>query len=409
MMEREIVYSKQNRKVAITCFGGRISLDADNVRTIDFIYLRDILQNIYGRTVDFVSRPTKKEKELSYYKDIDNVDLNDYDEVFIYNSQYQPFGGIFSSEAIETFEKLTDYKGDMWYYLADPKMPFTDFSLYLKSRLVDGKINTSDECGYRKYDEEYFDNWSKNVYPKIKIAYSGSNYNVYYNLYMNKLTHNNTKEPNALNVLNPNYEWAFIPLFEYYSVNEDLEAKLHNVNYSKKSYDLIYFGNNRQTERNKIIKSLYNRKGYNNYVLGFDPEWDLCKYSYSGYVSHEEMFNIIPFKAYATVILGDTLHNDNIRTARFFESMLLDIVAFIWHEYDPTKRFVENQELKDFIYVKTPEELERKVNKIKNDEQFYHHIVELERQDILNQFNKYKVEKTKNTTSSIKASSNRLW
>ena len=62
MMEREIVYSKQNRKVAITCFGGRISLDADNVRTIDFIYLRDILQNIYDRTVDFVSRPTKKEK-----------------------------------------------------------------------------------------------------------------------------------------------------------------------------------------------------------------------------------------------------------------------------------------------------------------------------------------------------------
>lgn len=104
------------------------------------------------------------------------------------------------------------------------------------------------------------------------------------------------------------------------------------------------------------------------------------------------MFEILPKTAYATVVLGDDLHNDNIKTARFFESMLLDICAFIWHSYDPNKRFVNNQELKDFIYISSGDELIEKINKIKNDEAFYKHIVELERQEILNQFLSFKNE-----------------
>ena len=52
------------------------------------------------------------------------------------------------------------------------------------------------------------------------------------------------KEANPKTALNPNYDWAFIPLFEYYAVNEDLDAKLKDYPVER-NYDLIYFGNNR--------------------------------------------------------------------------------------------------------------------------------------------------------------------
>lgn len=391
-MGKELEFKKDNKKTAIVSLGGRITLNSKNVRSIDLAYLREMLINVYGRNVDFVSLKTKKEEGIEYYKDIRNIDLNEYDEVMIYNSTKNLFGGIFKTEMIETFNKLFDFNGDIWYYLADPKMPCTDYAAFIKSRIKDGCIKIDDTNNTTPFSLDYCNDWTNKVFKRTKIAYSGSNYDKYYDTYMNNITKGGKKEANECNILNPDYEWAYIPLFEYYAVNEDLDTKLKNFDYSEKKYDLIYFGNNRQTERNKIIDSIYDKEVYNNYVLGFEPSWKKCKFDFSGYVTHDEMFEILPKTAYATVVLGDDLHNDNIKTARFFESMLLDICAFIWHSYDPNKRFVNNQELKDFIYISSGDELIEKINKIKNDEAFYKHIVELERQEILNQFLSFKNE-----------------
>ena len=387
----QVVLKKENKKVAIVCFGTRITLFSKNVRCVDFIYLRDILQNIYGRTVDFVSLKLKTEEDLDYYKSVKDVDLNDYDEVVIYNAAMNnAFAGIFKSESIETFVQLANYKGDIWYYLCDPKMPCINFAACLKNRIVNNKIKIDKAPGYRELTPEFCDNWTKNVYPRINTMFAGCDYDKYYTMYTNKLNSGRTKVTSA-NTLNPNYNWCCVPLFEYYAVNEKLDAKLKNYPIDNRKYDLVYFGNNRMTERNKIIANMYDQPGLKNYIIGFDPQFSNCEYDSIAYINHDKLFEEIPSSSLATLILGDTLHNNNIRTPRFFEAMLLDVVAFIYTGYDENKKFVKNQELKDFIYVTTPEELKEKINKIKNYSEYAKHIIELERKDILDQFKSMKI------------------
>jgi hypothetical protein len=98
---------------------------------------------------------------------------------------------------------------------------------------------------------------------------------------------------------------------------------------------------------------------------------------------HEEMFDFINKKAYATIVMGDNLHNNNIITPRFYESMLLNVVAFVWHTYDVDKKFVKNEELKNFIYVDSIDEFHDKVLQIKNNPELFKHLAELERKEVL--------------------------
>lgn len=385
----KLEFKKELKKLAIVSYGTRVSITSKNVRSVDFIYLREILQNVYGREVDFVSKKSRADADIPYFKDIEKTDLNYYDEVVAYNCTLNPFGGVFKDEAITTMMKMHDFKGDLYYYLCDPKMPCSDFAAYLKYKSGGtGRVKTDSKAGYREVSDEYLDEWSKSTYPRIKIMFAGCDYDKYYEVFTEK----NSKRTGVSARLNPNYDWCFIPLFEYYAVNEMLEEKLKNYPMDNRKHDLVYFGNNRMTERNKIIEAFYDQEGLNCQIIGYDPKFSKCKYESTGYVSHDELFPMI-CDSYATLVLGDTLHNNNTRTPRFFEAMLLDVVAFIYDKYDEEHKFVKDQKLKDFIYVKTPEELREKINIIKNDKQLAKEIIELERADILDQFN-YMVQKS---------------
>jgi hypothetical protein len=143
---------------------------------------------------------------------------------------------------------------------------------------------------------------------------------------------------------------------------------------------LVYYGNNRGTERDKIIKNIFSDPDFKVVTWGYEADWP--NVTVNKYCSHAELFENMCTNAWATVIMGDVTHNNNERTPRFFESLLLDIVGFIWHEYDKDKKFIENQELKDFIYFSTNDELKEKLAKIKSDPEFYRHIIELQRAEV---------------------------
>ena len=382
-------FQKEPKKLAIVSYGTRVSLTSKNVRSVDLIYLRDILQNVYGREVDFVSKVSRTDKGIPYFKDIYTTDLNDYDEVVAYNCALNPFGGLFKDEAITTMEKMHDFKGDLYYYLCDPKMPCADFAAYLKYKAKDtGKVKTDSKSGYREVSDEFLDDWSKNTWPRIKIMFAGCDYDKYYEVF----TERNANRTTVQSKLNPDYDWCHIPLFEYYAVNEMLDKKLCDYQFLDRKHDLVYFGNNRMTERNKIIEEFYDHEGLDVQIIGYDPKFKNCKYESTDYVSHDELFPMI-CDSYATLILGDTLHNNNTRTPRFFEAMLLDVVAFIYEKYDEEHKFVNNPKLKEFIYVKTPEELKEKIEMIKKNKQLGKDIIALEREDVLSQFKHMKQDK----------------
>lgn len=385
----KVEMQKEPLKAAIVCHGGnRISLTATNVRAVDFFYLREYLLNVLGRReVDFVSRKTKKENDLTYFKDIYTTDLNDYDEVYIYNAAYNIFGGIVPSENIELMKQLYNYNGKIWYFIGDPKMPYYDYAQYLKSKLKDGKMKTSNDLEFTGFTAEWLDSWSKKVYPKINIAFAGRDYDLYYNTYMNILNSKNIKNKEYQS-LNPNYDWFFLKLFEYYAINEEFDLKMIDYNFDTKEYDLVYFGNDRQNDRNKIIKKLFSNPKLKKFFIGFDP--GLENTDIEKYVKHEELFKLIGEKCLATVVVGDILHNNNMKTARFFEAMLLDTVAFISTTYDSNKEFVQDEFLRNFIYVNDEQELFEKVQMIKNDKELYKKIVKLEREEIINQTKEFK-------------------
>ena len=103
--------------------------------------------------------------------------------------------------------------------------------------------------------------------------------------------------------------------------------------------------------------------------------YDLWQYvasnSKSAFITHEEN------------ILGNQI------SPRYFDCMLADIIAFVDIRYDPEKKLTEDDVLKDFMYVSSPEEFSKKVDMIANDEQLYKDIKYRQRKSIFNHFREY--------------------
>ena len=165
-------------------------------------------------------------------------------------------------------------------------------------------------------------------------------------------------------------------------MREFIDLKLQTPEKERECFDFAYCGN-RRSSRDGILKEIIAHSDLNCALVGYGDSITSSNVSNIKYMPHEEMFDFINKHVYSTIIMGDNLHNNNIITPRFYESMLLNVVAFIWHKYDSNKQFVKNSELKDFIYVNSIDELHNKINVIKSDKNLFKHIVELERKEVL--------------------------
>lgn len=264
-------------------------------------------------------------------------------------------------------------------------MPNNNIAKLIEKKLKDGKVPTeSKETPFYAIDTAKLEKYTKEVWPRIITAFDGLNYDNYIKLWREK----HTDKDNIKKLYDS--DWCTLPLAEYYSVNENLDLKLENYDFSYKRYDLIYYGNNRHTSRGLLISNLYDNSDFNVFIAGYDPEFKNATYKFSEYVDHDRLFPLI-CSSYATIVCGDDLHNDNIMTVRFFEAMLLDTVAFIHNSYDSEHKYILNKELADFIYVDNTDDIKDRLDKIKNDETLYRKIVELERKEIFDQFGQYKM------------------
>lgn len=381
-----IELKKENKKAALCCFGLRVSFNANNVRSVDLWYTREMLQKVYGRTVDVVSQRTRDDVDRDYYKNIQDTDLNDYDEVWVYASMPNIYGGVIHDFCLSLIERLSTFKGDVYCILLDPKIPALNFAKYIWWK-IGRKVLKNDNDPYGRITQDIVDNFTKK-WNNVKIAFGGFDYNIFYNMYTEIL--NNSKHNHDFKYLPLNergeYEWFHFPLFEYYAKHERLEQKLTDYDFASRTYDCVYYGNDRGTSRNNKLKKYYDVAGLNVLLIGFDYKRfkNNTHDAYEKYVKHEELFPMMCTKAFATVIMGDELHDDNYMTPRYFESMLLDVVAFIDISFDKERKFIKNKELADFIYVSSGEELKQKINIIKNDEAYFRKIVALQRAEILN-------------------------
>lgn len=379
----KIEFSKVNKKAAIVGYNTRLTLSSKHVRSTGIAYMREYILDVLHRDeCDILSIPHDEDRDRLYYKDIRDfesgkLDINYYDEIFIYNSQFNVYGGVFPVPSIPTMLALIKFNGDLWYMLTDPSMPPTNVGLLVQQKFkycdVPDHVKMIDHT-LKKVTQQDIIDFTKNVYERTNIAFCGLDYKKYYSDY------NPEKRVDARKIRDT--DWAYFGQHEYYTTREFLDLKLQSPDKEDNSYDFVYCGNHRMS-RDKVLSSVALHKdikcaivGYGEYITGENV--DLYNY-----MPHVDMFNFINKKAYSTIVMGDNWHNNNIITPRFYESMLLNVVAFIWHTYDTERKFVKNKELKDFIYVSSSDEFHDKLQMIKSDKSLFNHLVELERNEVL--------------------------
>lgn len=395
----KIEFSKTNKKSAIVGYNTRLTLSSRHVRSTSIAYMREYILNEIGReTCDILSIPHEEDKTKEYYKDIRDfesgkLDINEYDEIFIYNSQLNIYGGLFPVPSIPTVKSLTKFKGELWYMLTDPALPPVNVALLINQKFKycsepdHVKVIDGTEAIVTKKDMEDF---TKNVYEKTKIAFCGLDFKKYYDDY------DPSKRVDTRKIMNN--DWAYFGLHEYYATRDFLDIKLQNPQKTPDAYDFVYCGNHRGS-RDDVLKAVTAKTdlkcgivGYGDYITGSNVE------NYQ-YMPHIDMFNFINKRAYSTIVMGDNLHNNNIITPRFYESMLLNVVAFIWHKYDVDKKFIKNKKLKNFIYVKNADEIHDKILEIKKDHELYKEIVDLERKEVFNSIGVTDIDKFMNSVN----------
>lgn len=320
------------RKLAIVNPMSRISLTAKQVKVRELIAIRAIMLT-KGFEVDFVSRPIRDELNTPHYKNVYDTDFNDYDVVLIYNQPVNFFGGSCGDEIIELWQKLATFTGKFVYFQADPK--FT-FKKYWK-KFVERKKPVESNLG-RALDPT--------ILPILDAAFEG-------NLHLISTYKNDS-------VLDTEVEYStktYFPLFEKMFVDEYKALSFHTS--ETRIFDFVYWGNNRHTNRNKILNSFFGHGDYTMNVIGYDPGWpntEWCKP-----LGFNDLVIELP-KAKFTLILGDDLHHTGkMCSPRFYEAMSTDVFAFIYTPFDKDKEYINSKELADVMYVSNKRELDEKM------------------------------------------------
>jgi hypothetical protein len=339
----------QLNKACIITSSNRVSLNSKNVRSRELYFIRQWLLTQDYDVVDFVSKPTKFDIGNQDYKSVFDIDFNDYSAVYIYNQPTNFFGGVTELHTIVQYEKLANYNGRLVYIQTDPKITFKAVWRHLFNRQIpaDNKLGrTIDPFTVIELDDVFSS--------KLELYYTGTRF---------------TDVVSEIDYTNKTHIdlFTFMHTFEHQAMLPLTITKLED-----KAYDFVYWGNDRGSQRNKTLNSYFNNSDFSKLVVGFEPKWPLT--TSKDYVKLEELVELIPTAKFALVV-GDPIHNNSIKTPRFFESLCFDLFSFIHIDFDPQQKYIDNQELKSVMYVSSLADLK---NKIKIVEQDYSYFVNLQ-------------------------------
>lgn len=283
--------------------------------------------------------------------------------------------------------KGTDNK--LFYIQDDPLFPDPDIAGLTVRRLLDLKnlkiaYNKKYPAEVVDKEVEYMASIRKDVDECLKsviIGFCGIDYEKFWK---------SIKE-NKRPVVNG---WDNFNCYIWNGVNDNLEAKLVDYDWNDKKYDSEYHGVTKSGKRTKVTESYYSALSNKfMHVVGRSPFFKDLKEG-----EHFDKFDVTPYYELLQLVAKNAksafiTHEDNILgnqiSPRYFDCMLSDMVAFVDLRYDPEKKLTDNEELKEFMYVSSPKEFAEKVDKIANDENFYRHIVKLQRKSIFDNFRNY--------------------
>jgi hypothetical protein len=331
--------------------------------------------------------------------------LNEYniDDMYLIPSTNNYYGGCVFLHAPFNYNRITEWwlenkdnpDKHIFYIQDDPLFPNVNFAKTTCKRLFDlknlkcfGNKTNSQEMIDKEIEllKENRENVEK-MFDSLTVAFCGIDYEKYWY---------SIKEANRPST----QAWDNFNCYLWNGVNDNLEAKLVDYDWDNKKYDCEYHGVTKSGKRTKVTENYYTALknkfmhvvGRSEFFHNLKEGVNFDKYDVTPYY---ELLQLVAKNAKSAFIT----HEDNILgnqiSPRYFDCMLSDIVAFVDLRYDPEKKLTDNEELKEFMYVSTPEEFSKKVDKIANDKQYFRHIVKLQRKSIFDNFGEFIEENNK--------------
>jgi hypothetical protein len=333
----------------------KLSIEANSAGSIEAIYLREYLLKQKGYSEVYFCDKKVRDKNPNYI-DLFDTDFNEYDSIFITNSALNFFGGVVKDEVIEKVKKVANFNGEIYYVLCDPKLFLKNTAEKIKDR---NEVYNGD-----RLSKEDADKFTEKI-SKSTLIFTGSDYS-----YFAKQIEN--KEKKYYVKLSKIEHW---PLFEFLFVNYKFNEE--NLN-NEKEFDLVYYGSDRGSYRNKIIEKYFNNDILKTNIVGFNKEFknNTC----FDFIHNDKLANHIN-KSLGSLIIGDKEHNSNWITYRFFEGILSGVILFIDEEYDINKNYLKNPILQKICYVKSAEDIKKRLDYIK-DNNLYNQIIKLQKEEL---------------------------
>lgn len=292
-----------------------------------------------------------------------NLNSENFDALIVVNGNYNCFGGAEDSILLDlaNYNAINAFNGRVFYCLCDPALTLTDVWKNVKSKPWASNHNESD-LRITRDDIIY-----------ICQAYDTE-------VIKNKLV--SQKTDNKINIC----KFLHYP-FEKFPALEDNNYMPDNFN---PEYDLLYGGTMRSGRRNKKMVKFY--YGYSDDInvemfgkLKEDELNNIRDKYFAGNRSPKfgQPVNYLEFckkmnSSLAHIVIGDKLYEEsNDVPQRTYESICAKVITFIDADIDTAKRvYGSNDFLKDFMYVKDHNDVEKKINMIKNDNNLRQQIID---------------------------------
>lgn len=334
--------------IGLTRLSGNITdRNSSNVGNTELFAIGNILRNKFN--VDILSCKSCK----NCVTVDENFDINRYDSIFVLNDSSNMFGGAEIPTMTTLFKVLHNFDKQIYFILTDLSLPMIDYYDHIK-------------------DKVWASNYSKDdftlKYP-INILSQGKDFNIISNIHK-KISYNNI---------------YYVPWHIWKIFYPDKNKNFSNFfNTPEKTVDLIYGGSFRGGRRKKKFLDYFFNRNIKVELYGNIKESNFsdCEYSISPTFSSVIPNYMVTDKnnsSISTIIMGDKNYNNNMVTLRFIEALLADdVICFIDNDFDTMHTLLDD----DYFYVSNGEELELKINNIKNDSNLKERLLNIQNEKL---------------------------
>lgn len=389
----------KGKTAAIICMTKYISLSSKLISTKTYEALKNFLLEVYEYdNVYFASTfQGRTETDFDFFKgcmrQIEEPHcLDDADDIFQVQAALNMFLGYIYSDFFYNVLRVNEWyqkHGDGHYYIIqdDPEIHYLNPFIVFNRRMFEYK--TLGHIVPESVFEEYC-----NVWPNVEkcinnciIAHCGSSYPTF----LSKLSPRNELTPKTVKL------WAPFPIFTYQAMTDNVANKLKSYDYDTKEYKSEYHGYNRGSKRMEIIENFYTAVNGQNLLITSSKNLfrDHGRFDRVSSLFYDDLIPYIGQHAKSTFVIADEITFNDFISPRFFDAMLSDVIAFVYEPYDKDHKYIDDKELKNFMYVATPEDFAKKVELISSDKNYYNHIKFLQRKAIYDKYSQFCNKTTK--------------